>query len=449
MNNNKIWDVVVVGGGVSGCIAAFAAAKQGASTVMIERYGFLGGALTNSGVGPMMTFHAGERQIVTGIPQEMIDRMCKKKACIGHIKDTTSYASSVTPFDAETLKLVLDEMASDYGVDVLFHAVLSGVKKEEDKIVSVTVQTRQGALEVRGKVFIDASGDAALSFTSGADTLLGRDSDGLCQPMTANMKVSGVNIDLLKDEIRKNPSNFNIRDLSLLDSTERLSVAGFYNEFNRAKKEGRLSTEREDVLLFETVNLGEVILNTTRVVRLNPVDPWDLSRAEREGRKQAHELIHFLRSDCAGFKDAVLISTGVQIGVRESRRVVGDYVLTADDLLGTTKFPDSIALGGYPIDIHNPTGAQTATTHLKPGQFYYIPLRSLIVKGLANLMVCGRCISATHEACAAIRVTPIAMAIGQAAGAAAAICAVSDVSVRALEYKKLESALMEIKATFN
>ncbi|MBR5140162.1 MAG: FAD-dependent oxidoreductase [Clostridia bacterium] len=448
MKENKIWDVVVIGGGVSGCMAAFAAAKKGASTLLVERYGFLGGSLTNAGVGPMMTFHAGARQVVTGLPQEMIDRLCEKNACIGHIEDTTAYASSVTPFDAETMKLVLDEMARDYGVDLLFHAVLTDVKKENGKIESITVQTRGGALEIFGKVFIDGSGDAALAFEAGAEVLQGRDEDGLCQPMTTNMKVASVDIAAIKEEIKRNPENFNIKDLSSLNRSAKLSMAGFFSEFSLAKKEGRITTEREDVLLFETVNPGEIIVNTTRIIMLNPTDPWDLSKAECEGRKQANELMKFFRSSCVGFENAILLSTGVQIGVRESRRVLGDYMLTAEDLLSSKAFEDSIALGGYPIDIHNPTGAQTATTHLKPGQFYYIPLRSLIVKGFSNLLVCGRCMSATHEASAAIRVTPIAMATGQAAGVVAAISATTDTEIREVDYKKIKDGLTKIKASF-
>ena len=447
MSERKVWDVIVLGGGVSGCMAAFAAAKQGAATLLIEQYGFLGGSLTNAGVGPMMTFHAGKRQIVTGLPQEMIDRLCEKQGCLGHIEDTTGYASSVTPFDAETMKLVLDEMTQDYGVSVLFHAVLVDLQKEGNAITSVTVQTRSGPLTLQGKVFIDATGDAALSFAAGADVRQGRDSDGLCQPMTTNMKVINVDIQALQAEIRSHPENFNIKDLSSMDRTSRLSVAGFYREFSQAKEAGLLHTQREDVLLFETVNPGEVIVNTTRVIRLNPVDPWDLSKAEQEGRKQAHELIRFFRSSCAGFSNAILVSTGVQIGVRESRRVMGEYLLTAEDLLASKHFPDTVALGGYPIDIHNPAGAQTATTHLKPGQFYYIPLGSLIVKDLSNLLVCGRCISATHEAGAAIRVTPIAMATGQAAGAAAGICGAGGIAVRNLPYQTLKEALEALGAT--
>ncbi|MBE7045426.1 MAG: FAD-dependent oxidoreductase [Ruminococcaceae bacterium] len=447
MNRKHIWDVVVIGGGVSGCMAAFAAAKQGASTLLIEQYGFLGGALTNAGVGPMMTFHAGERQVVTGLPQELIDRLCEKKGCIGHIEDTIGYASSVTPFDAEVMKRVLDEMAHDYGVEVLFHAVISGVKKEQDSISSVSVVTRGGMLEIAGKILIDATGDAALSFLAGADICQGRDSDGLCQPMTTNLKVANVDMEALRNEIKAHPENFIIPDVSSIDRTERLSVAGFFREFNRAKEEGIITTQRENVLFFETVNPGEVIVNTTRVIQLDPVNPWDLSKAECEGRKQAEELMHFFRSSCKGFSDAVLLSTGVQIGVRESRRVMGDYLLTAEDLLSSKHFEDTVALGGYPIDIHNPTGAQTATTHLQPGQFYDIPLRSLLVKGFDNLMVCGRCLSATHEASAAVRVTPIAMATGQAAGAAAGLSAMAGIQVRELAYQKLLQALTELGAT--
>jgi len=447
MHQNRRWDVVVLGGGVSGCMAAFAAAKQGATTLLVEQYGFLGGSLTNAGVGPMMTFHAGNRQVVTGLPQELVERMAAKQGCIGHIEDTTGYASSVTPFDAEIMKLTLDEMAQEFGVDVLFHATLVDAKTENGVLQSIVVQTRNGALELCGSVFIDASGDGALALATGADIRQGRDTDGLCQPMTSNMKVSGVDVEALKEEIRKNQGNFNVKDLTSMDRSPRLSMAGFYKEFNKAKTDGLLHTEREDVLLFETVNPGEVIVNTTRIVKLNPVDPWDLSRAEQEGRKQAHELIRFFREYCAGFENAILVSTGVQIGVRESRRVMGDYVLTQEDLLESRYFEDTVALGGYPIDIHNPTGAKTSTTHLKPGQYYFIPLRSLIVKGFENLLVCGRCISATHEAGAAIRVTPIAMGVGQAAGAAAGLASTKCVPVRKLEIAQIHDALLKLRAT--
>lgn len=447
INENKSWDVIVLGGGVAGCMAAIASARQGAKTLLVEQYGFLGGSLTNAGVGPMMTFHAGSRQVVTGIPQELVDRMTSLGGCLGHIEDSTGYASSVTPFDAETMKLALDQLTAESGVKVLFHARLVSADCENEKLTKIVVQTRGGLLELEATVFVDASGDGALSAAAGAEIRQGRDLDGFCQPMTTNMKVRGVDIEALKAEVRRDPQNFNIKDLSAMDRAPRLSVAGFYSQFRAAKERGELSTAREDVLLFETVVPGEVIVNTSRVVLLNPTNAWDLSEAELQGRKQAFELMQFFRKYCAGFANADLVSTGVQIGVRESRRVMGDYVLTAEDLLTSRPFADTVALGGYPIDIHNPTGEKTETTHLKPGQFYYIPLSALIVKGKENLLVCGRCMSATHEAGAAIRVTPIAMAVGQAAGTAAGLAAGENAAVRNLEIRKVQDALKKLGAT--
>ncbi len=188
------------------------------------------------------------------------------------------------------------------------------------------------------------------------------------------------------------------------------------------------------------------IVNTTRIIRKNPTDPWQLSEAEVEGRRQANELFRFFKQRIRGFEKSVYVSSGTQIGIRESRRVEGEYILTGEDLLSSRKFEDTIALGGYPIDIHNPTGKSTKTKHLKEGQFYYIPLRSIVVKGLDNMIVSGRCISCTHEACAAIRVTPIAMAIGQAAGCAAAECTRNGSVARNIEYPKVREALLSQKA---
>lgn len=417
---------MVAGGGVSGCAAAIAAARGGARTLLVERYGFLGGTLTNAGVGPMMTFHAGGEQVVGGVAQELVDRLAARGACLGHIRDTTGYVHTVTPFDAEQLKFVLDELMQESGVTVLLHSMLARADTDHGRIRSIDVCNKSGLTQIQAKIFVDATGDGDLAYLAGAPVEKGRGGDGLCQPMTTNMKLSGVDVGRIRAEIVRNPGNFNVKDMELLKRTPRLSMAGFYREFDAAKAAGEISTEREDVLLFETVNPGEVIVNTTRVIRLDATDPWQLSRAEREGRKQANELFSFFKKHCVGFENAVFASTGIQIGVRESRRVLGRYVLTADDILSSRRFEDTIALGGYPIDIHNPAGASTQTTPLVQGQRYAIPYASLVARHPENLLVAGRCLSATHEAGAAIRVTPIAMATGQAAGSAAALCALQD-----------------------
>ena len=178
---------------------------------------------------------------------------------------------------------------------------------------------------------------------------------------------------------------------------------------------------RGDVLFFETATEGVYIVNTSRIQGLDATNPYDLSRAEIEGRRQCSQIFHFLKSHCPGFEKAIFVGTGPQVGVRETRHVRGLYTLTAEDLANEARFPDPIAIGGYPIDIHSPTGESTQSVHLRDNIAYQIPMRSLLVKNPCNLIFVGRSISATHEAAAAFRVTPIAMAIGQAGGTLAAL----------------------------
>lgn len=438
-----MYDVIIVGGGAAGAVAAIASARNNAKTLLIEKNGFCGGALTSSGVGPMMTFHAGKEQVIKGIPDQIIERMKKSGSSVGHIMDTTGYASSVTPFDAEQLKHVLDDMLNESGCNLLYHTMLAGVNVSDGVIKSIRVCNKSGLSDIEGKVFIDATGDADLSSFAGVNCKKGRDLDNLSQPMTTNLKIANVDIEKVKENIKMNPLNHKVKHIDMLDQTLRLSVAGFNKELEDAKKNNEITFERETVLFFETNNRSEVILNMTRILGKDATDPYQLSQAEVEGRKQANQAFRFLKKHVSGFENAIFISTGTQIGVRESRRIQGRYVVTAEDLLDSVDFDDSIAKGGYPIDIHNPTGNDTNSIHLKPGQSYKIPYRSLLPIEISNLIVAGRCISATHEAGAAIRVTPIAMATGQAAGTAAAL-SVRDKTVPArLCVDKLKNMLIK------
>ena len=233
---DNCWDTIVIGGGVSGTAAAIAAARNQSKTLLVERYGFLGGSLTNAGVGPMMTFHAGSRQVVKGIAQEMVDRMRREGGCIGHIEDSTGYASSITPFDAETMKRVLDDMTGQAGVNVLYHTTLSGVRMDNRRLQSVSLVCKGNAMQFSANTFIDATGDADLAFMAGAQIELGRLEDGLCQPMTLNMKVVNVDTQALKQAVLNQPDNFNIKDLSALFRTERLALAGFTASTNTQKR---------------------------------------------------------------------------------------------------------------------------------------------------------------------------------------------------------------------
>lgn len=448
----KIYDVVVVGGGVSGSMAAIASARLGASTLLVEEHGFLGGSLTSMGVGPMMSFHNGAgRQLIGGLPQELVDRLKRRGASPGHIPDTTTYCSTVTPFDSEALKMELEAMMEETGAVLLYHTQLAGAIVEHGEIAAIYVCNKAGLSEIRAKAFVDATGDGDLAARAGVDFIKGRSIDGAAQPMTMNLKVGGVDVVALKKYVRENPDDFlweNGRDVGLarLETAPRVSLSGFIRSWLGAKERGEIDVPRDQVLFFETATPGTFIVNTSRIQGLDATDPLQLSRAETIGRRQCAQIFDFLKHHCAGFANAYRMDTAAKVGVRESRHVKGIYVLESDDLLTERQFPDAIAMGGYPIDIHSPDDAKTRTTKLPKSLAYQIPLRSLIVANPENLVVVGRCLSATHEASAAVRVTPISMAVGQAGGIVAALCARNGTAASAISPSVVRTILSEQKA---
>lgn len=440
------YDVIVVGGGVSGSIAGMASARKGARTLIIEKMGFLGGMLTAGGVGPMMTFHAGNVQVVRGIAEEVIQNMKAVNGSPGHVIDTTGYTYTVTPFDAELLKHVLERMYLEAGGQILYHSMLNGVSVADMNIKSIKVATKSGQLDFTAKVFIDATGDGDLAAWSGVDFQLGREKDNLCQPVTMNLKLRNVDIKKVKECIRDEPSDFPNTNVELLDKAPVLSMGGFAKLFDEGRAKGEISFSREFILLFETNNPGEVIINTTRLQKVDPTNAWELTRAEIECRRQALELYYFMRKRIPGFQGSLIMYTGPNLGVRESRKIKGKYILTAEDLLNGVRFEDEIACGGYPVDVHSPDGEGTNSKHLEWGAVYGIPYRCLINDKVKNIINVGRCVSATHEACASIRVLPIAMAVGQAGGTAAGIAVNKNCNVSGLDYSELRAELLKAGA---
>lgn len=401
-------DVFVAGGGPGGFAAAIAAARNGADTLLVERYGFLGGMATMGLVNPFMTYWAGEEQIIEGILQELVERLTALGA----------YGKgSRTAFDPEAYKHVCDMMAQEAGVRLLFHTMLTDASTSGAQITSVEISNKSGKSLVEAKVYIDGTGDADLAYLAGARCEKGRDEDGLTQPMTLNFRVCNVDPDRI-------PSR---------DERNRL--------YDIAKAEGRLDCPRENILMFYTTRIGEMHFNQTRINCADGTSAEDLTKAEIEARRQMWQFLEFLRRDVAGFENAEISHSGPQIGIRESRRVIGDYVMTADDIVNAAKFDDCIARGSYGIDIHSPTGAGTVIRHLKPGESYDIPYRSLTPLGIDNLLIAGRPISSTHEAHSAARIMPICMAMGQAAGTAAALSVKRGVAPRSLDVSLLRDTL--------
>lgn len=411
------YDVIVIGGGTGGVPAAVAAARAGARTLLVERYGFLGGMATAGLINPFMGYWAGARQIVAGIFDEMLNRL----------RDLGGLAEDATTFDEEALKLVLDDLVREAGVDVLFHSTFVDCSCERGRIKSASLVSKGGPFEVEAHVFIDASGDGDLAAAAGATVELGREEDGLSQPMTLCFRVAGV-------------------DLSTYQGSLAAARAALNKAYLDAKADGRVDNPREDILVFKTMRDDVLHFNTTRVVGLNPVSAADLSRAEFEGRRQTRELIALFKSDVPGFANAYLQKSAALIGVRESRRVIGEYVLTAEDVLEGRRFPDAVACSRYPIDIHNPSGTGTVIRTLPEGQWYEIPYRCLVPKGVLNLLMATRAISATHEAHASLRIMPVVAALGQAAGAAAAMASQLSVQPAGIDTALLREKLREAGA---
>jgi hypothetical protein len=224
--------------------------------------------------------------------------------------------------------------------------------------------------------------------------------------------------------------------------TQWRGVHGLWDLIRRATEAGELQLPREDILFFATPHAREVSVNSTRVTRVLGTDVWDLSYAEWRSRQQMRQIVEFLRRRVPGFEQAYLVQSGVNIGVRETRRIVGDYQLTAADVMAARKFDDVIARCSYPMDIHNPTGKGTVLQRLPPGEAYDIPLRCLLPADVDGLVVAGRCISGTHEAHSSYRVMPVAMAVGQAAGVCGALAARRRIAPRGVPYREVQAELV-------
>ncbi len=443
------FDVIVFGGGVSGCAAAIAAARAGQKTLLVEQNGYLGGALTACGVGPMMTFHAGGAQVILGIMEELVCRLKVAGGSLGHIADSKEYCGTVTPFNSEIMKRVLDEMVEEAGCVVLFHTMLAKASVEQQKITSVSVCNKDGLNDLSATVFVDATGDGDLASFAGAPMCYGREEDGVAQPMTMNMKYCNVDVQKLEAHILENQNDFAMLRNGTNPFAPRipLDLAHFKSAFTQARARGEIDFDRKAVLMFCTDRKGEFILNTTRILAHDATDAVSLTHAEQLGRKQCAQLDAFMRKYAPGFENALLELTGPSIGVRGSRQLVGAYTITQQDLLEKRKFYDTIAHSGYPIDIHDPKGAGGESFFLTGEKPYYsLPYRIMVCESLRNLIVTGRCVSATFEAQAGIRTTPTVGALGHAAGVAAALAVQNAGDVVTIDVTQLQSNLRKTGA---
>lgn len=431
-----MYDVIVCGAGPAGMAAAVSAKRMGANVLLIESSGMLGGTNTLSLVGPLMTYHNNGTLVIGGIANEIIDRLKKINATLGHLRDPLDFCDTITPFDVEALKDLYFNMISENNIDLLLHTMIVDVEKEGEKIKSVTVANKAGLSKLEASVFIDCTGDGDLCYYAKNDFVLGRSEDHLCQPMTMPFVVGGVDLDKVREEMKSNPNNF------VLGSDydyNYVGVSGFFEEVKKAKASGDFSINRDRVLLFEDVKKNQVTVNMTRVLTLCGVNPYERTKAEIEGRNQVQIAFNFLRKYIPGFENSYIVATPTQIGIRETRHIVCDYMMSKEDIFELRRFDDSVCLGAFPMDIHSPTGSDMEFDEIQNDKCYEIPFRSLIPSQLNNVLVAGRPIGCTHEAAASIRVSPVAMALGEVAGIAAAMA--SDGIIRNVNYQQLKENL--------
>ena len=388
-------DVLVVGAGSAGSTAAIAAARTGATTLLVDRFGFLGGTST----AVLDTFYAfytpgaTPRKVVAGIPDDVVGRLTERGMAFE--RPNTYGAGTGITYDPESLKRVWDELVFESGARTLLHAFVFGVRVDDGRVTEVDVATKSGVRRLRPRVIVDGSGDGDVCALAGAP-----------------YEAPGDNVQSLS-------TVFRIGNVDVARAEE-LPKQELWSLMRGARDSGRYELTRIEGSVHRTPHDGVMMALMTRVRKVDATDADQLSSAEREGRRQAHEYFRFLRDCVPGYEQAALLSTSPAIGVRESRRIIGEHVLTADEILAAARFDDQIARCGAPIEEHH-AGEDTRWVYLEEGATYGIPFRALQPQGLDNVLVAGRCFSATHDAHASARSMGTCMAMGQAAGTAAAL----------------------------
>jgi len=418
MSTRVDYDVLVLGAGSAGATAAIAAARTGARTLLVDRLGFLGGTST----AVLDTFYAfytpGKRpqKVIAGIPDEVVAGLNAQDAAFE--RPNTYGAGTGITYDPEVLKRVWEALVVESGAHVLLHAFAFGARVDaHGRLAEVDLATKGGVRTVCAAAIVDASGDADLCHLAGAE-----------------YEGPGANVQSLSTVFRV--ANVDVA------RAEAVPKADLWALMRDAAASGEYALPRLEGSVHRTPQEGVMMALMTRMRGVDGTDPDALTAAELEGRRQCHEYFRFLRDRVPGYERAVLVSTSPAIGVRESRRIVGDHVLTEEEILAATQFPDQVARCGAPIEEHH-GGADTRWVYLPEGETYGIPYGSLLPRGVEGVAVAGRCFSATHDAHASARSMGTCMAMGQAAGTAAALSAARGGVPRELRAEDLLDRLRE------
>ena len=430
-------DVLVLGGGPAGVAASIAAAREGAQVTLVERFGFLGGNLV--GGLCLHTFHdADGRQVIAGFPQELIQRLKELGGTIGPVEIKNAHMRTTTPIDHELMKYLLMQLMRENKVKVLLHSFAADVSVSNGNIDYVVVETKSDRRKISAKVYIDSTGDGDIAAWSGVPMVMGRKEDGKVQAHSLVFKMANVDADRALEAIAKGRAQAEKPGEGNLCMWFSADLDKYQEELAKAK----IFPFSHHVFWGNTFHKGEMNLNITRVIDLDPTDAEQLTEAEMEGRRQLYLISEFLKANVPGFEKAYVVSSVPFLGVRESRRITGEYVLNDDDVLEGRRFQDGIARSSYPVDIHDPNGKGTFFTQVK-NSYYEIPYRCMLPVGMGNLLVAGRCMSTSSKALASSRTMVNVMAVGQAAGVAAAQCAKEGWQVRQMDIPLLKQQLKQ------
>ncbi len=437
------YDVVVAGGGTAGVAAAISAAREGAKTLVVEQNGHLGG-IAVSGIPFLGSLDTNGQVVNKGVFLELVEKMKEHGACLGYStgaywntpETPERYQFSLVLYDPEYYKYVAQESVLEAGADILFHTYISDVIKEANSIKAIEVVNKSGKQLIEAKVFVDCTGDADLVNYAGG-RFIENNSKQNCSIL---FRIGNVDLERL-----------------IVDLKEGKSIRGWGNWHTRIIKQNKVdqnkpslvhiaghmvfdSEEHETTFTAVSMRDGEIFLNATRAAGLSGVDAKDVTKAEIQERRNVMRIFNLMKNNIPAFKEAVLLTTS-PIGFRETRNILGDYIITKEDVIGSSRFSDGIARGAYPIDIHDPHGGRTKFTFIQDGGSYEIPYRCLLPKDIEQVIVAGKNISASHEANGSTRIMACVISQGEAAGLAAALSVKSNLSPRNIDVELLRKKL--------
>lgn len=442
----EVFDVIIAGGGTAGSVAAVAAAMQGAKTLVIERECYLGGSAAGAQVTPMMSNHIPGHIEHSAISCKIKERLSEKGFVSRDIYGGDGW------FNPEMIKFVLEDMLLEYGGRLLYQTELIHPVVQDCKIQGIVVHNRGGLSRIDGKVFIDATGDASLSYRAGVPCFEGNETDHRNQPMSLRFMAGNIDIQKVIDFLSKIGIDSGL-PFPFLEMASLWSYNSPLTDiFRQGLKDGII--EYNDAAYFQAFTVpgmpGVMSFNCPEAVGYNDSnDPWCVTHAVTACRGAIQRLHNFLKLYIQGFENSFILSVAPMPGIRESRRIQGQYVLTGEDYNHRRKFSDAIAQTAYPIDIH---GEYDQTRDpIRPfdsGEYFEIPFRCLLPQNMENLLAVGRCASSSFVAQSCIRIQPTCRAMGEAAGIAAALACIRNIPVGEIDGGEIRQVMIQNGARF-